>query len=85
MVAGDDLILACEVSRANAPVQWFCNECLLVSDQRTYVESYGTLRKLILSDIQPSDSGKYTCDAVDDKMVIVVKVLGKECGGVADV
>ncbi|XP_046886415.1 obscurin-like protein 1a isoform X2 [Hypomesus transpacificus] len=75
MVAGDDLILACEVSRANAPVQWFCNECLLVSDQRTYVESYGTLRKLILSDIQPSDSGKYTCDAVDDKMVIVVKVL----------
>ncbi|CAB1327738.1 unnamed protein product [Coregonus sp. 'balchen'] len=50
MVAGDDLILACEVSRANAPVQWYCNDRQLTSDDRTYIESYGTLRKLILSD-----------------------------------
>ncbi|XP_030637589.1 obscurin-like protein 1a [Chanos chanos] len=74
MVAGDDLILACEVSRANAPVEWYLNHKRLVPDSRTYVESYGTLRKLIVSDVQPSDSGKYVCDAIDDKMVIVVKV-----------
>uniref|UniRef100_A0A8C9RW87 Obscurin-like protein 1 n=1 Tax=Scleropages formosus TaxID=113540 RepID=A0A8C9RW87_SCLFO len=71
---GGDLILACEVSRPNAPVQWYCNERLLSSDSRTSIESYGTVRKLILSELQPSDSGKYTCDAVDDKMVTVVKV-----------
>nr|XP_046174560.1 obscurin-like protein 1 [Oncorhynchus gorbuscha] len=74
MVAGDDLILACEVSRANAPVQWYCNDRQLTSDDRTYMESYGTLRKLILSDILPSDSGKYMCDAIDDKMVTMVKI-----------
>ncbi|XP_038853293.1 obscurin-like protein 1 [Salvelinus namaycush] len=74
MVAGDDLILACEVSRANAPVQWYCNDRQLTSDDRTYIESYGTLRKLILSDILPSDSGKYMCDAIDDKMVTMVKI-----------
>ncbi|CAI5638349.1 unnamed protein product [Oreochromis niloticus] len=74
MMAGDDLILACEVSRANAPVQWYCNDRLLTSDDRTYIESYGTLRKIIISCVQPSDSGKYVCDAVDDKMVSVIRI-----------
>ncbi|XP_066519296.1 obscurin-like protein 1a [Hoplias malabaricus] len=74
MVSGDDLILACEVSRANAPVQWLFNEKPLLPDSRTYIESYGTLHKIIISDIQPSDSGKYVCDAVDDKMMTVIKV-----------
>ncbi|XP_029308607.1 obscurin-like protein 1a [Cottoperca gobio] len=74
MVAGEDLILACEVSRANAPVQWYCNEKLLTSDSRTYIESCGTLRKIIISNIQPSDSGKYVCDAVDNKMISNVRI-----------
>lgn len=77
MAAGDDLILACEVSRVNAPVQWYCNDKLLSSDPRTYIESYGTLRKIIISNIQPSDSGQYVCDAVDDKMICVVRIQGK--------
>lgn len=76
MVAGDDLILACEVSRANAPVQWYCNDRLLYDDSRTQIESYGTLRKIIISNVQPSDSGKYVCDAVDDKMISVVRIQG---------
>ncbi|XP_008282358.1 obscurin-like protein 1a [Stegastes partitus] len=74
MVAGDDLILACEVSRPSAPVQWYCNDKLLTSDSRTYIESYGTLRKIIISCVQSSDSGKYVCDAVDDKMISVVRI-----------
>ncbi|XP_040888100.1 obscurin-like protein 1a isoform X2 [Toxotes jaculatrix] len=74
MVTGDDLILACEVSRANAPVQWYCNDRLLTNDSRTYIESYGTLRKIIISNVQSSDSGKYMCDAVDDKMITVIRI-----------
>ncbi|XP_028810796.1 obscurin-like protein 1a isoform X2 [Denticeps clupeoides] len=74
MVAGDDLILAVEVSRANAPVEWYCNDQHLVMDSRTCIESYGTLRRLIISCIKPSDSGKYTCNAVDDKMMTVIKI-----------
>ena len=77
MMAGEDLILACEVSRANAPVQWYCNDKLLTNDSRTHIESYGTLRKIIISNIQHSDSGKYVCDAVDDKMICVFKINGK--------
>ncbi|XP_037330512.2 obscurin-like protein 1a [Pungitius pungitius] len=74
MVEGEDLILACEVSRANAPVQWYCNDRLLTSDSRTNIESYGTLRKIIISNVQASDSGKYVCDAVDDKMISAVRI-----------
>lgn len=74
MVTGDDLILACEVSRANAPVKWLFNEKVLIPDERTHIESQGTLRKLTISTILVSDSGKYMCDAVDDKMLTVVKV-----------
>lgn len=74
MLTGDDLILACEVSRANAPVQWYCNDKLLTEDSRTYIEVYGTLRKIIISNIQASDSGRYMCDAVDDKMVCMVRI-----------
>ncbi|XP_054646786.1 obscurin-like protein 1a isoform X1 [Dunckerocampus dactyliophorus] len=74
MTAGDDLILACEVSRANAPVQWYCNDKLLVNDSRTCIECYGTLRKIIISNVQPSDSGKYICDAVDDMLISIVRI-----------
>lgn len=77
MMAGDELILACEVSRLNAPVRWFCNDRLLTSDSRTSIESYGTLRKIIVSNVQSSDSGKYVCDAVDDKMICVVRIQGE--------
>ncbi|KAF0045868.1 hypothetical protein F2P81_002397 [Scophthalmus maximus] len=74
MVSGDDLILACEVSRASAPVQWYFNDKPLTSDPRTYIESYGTLRKIIITNVQPSDSGKYICDAVDDRMISVIRI-----------
>ncbi|XP_061686423.1 obscurin-like protein 1a [Syngnathoides biaculeatus] len=74
MASGEELILACEVSHENAPVQWYCNDKVLVSDSRTNIESYGTLRKIIISNVQPSDSGKYICDAVDDKMISIVRI-----------
>lgn len=76
LVAGDDLILACEVSRASAPVEWYCNDRLLINDSRTCIECYGTLRKIMISHVQHSDSGKYTCDAVNDKMICVVRIQG---------
>ncbi|CAL8266125.1 unnamed protein product [Lota lota] len=74
LVAGDDLILECEVSRPNAPVQWLWNSKLLKSDDRIKIDSCDVVRRLVLSGLQPSDSGKYICNAVDDKMITLVEV-----------
>lgn len=77
LVAGDDLILECEVSRPNATVQWLCNGKILKPDTRVQIDSYDVVRKLVLTGLQPSDSGKYICDAIDDKLLTVVEVQGK--------
>ncbi|XP_067265418.1 obscurin isoform X9 [Chanodichthys erythropterus] len=69
LMKGDELILECEVSRVNAIVQWYCNGSLLQEDSRTHIESRDTVRKLVISGLQTSDSGEYLCDAIDDKMI----------------
>ncbi|KAM4608671.1 obscurin-like protein 1 [Polymixia lowei] len=74
LVAGDELILECEVSRPNATVQWLWNNNLLKADTRIKIDSHDVVRKLVLSGLQPSDSGEYICDAIDDKMITFVEV-----------
>ncbi|XP_021180736.2 obscurin isoform X4 [Fundulus heteroclitus] len=74
MVAGDDLILECEVSRPNAAVEWIRNGQILKPSDRINIDSYDVVRKLVLSGLQASDSGEYVCDATDDKLVTVVEV-----------
>ncbi|XP_070978852.1 obscurin-like protein 1 isoform X28 [Oncorhynchus clarkii lewisi] len=74
LVAGDKLILECEISCPNATVQWLWNGKLLSSDARTHIDSDGATRKLVLSGLQPSDSGEYILDAINDKMVTIVEV-----------
>ncbi|KAM4731326.1 obscurin-like protein 1 [Anableps anableps] len=74
MVAGDDLILECEVSRPNAAVEWTRNGETLKPSDRISIDSYDVMRKFVLSGLQPSDSGEYVCDATDDKLVTIVEV-----------
>uniref|UniRef100_H3CTZ3 Ig-like domain-containing protein n=1 Tax=Tetraodon nigroviridis TaxID=99883 RepID=H3CTZ3_TETNG len=74
LVAGDDLILECEVSRPNATVQWLRNGKILKPDSRIKIDRYDVVRKLVLSGLQPSDSGTYVCDAIDDQLVTAVEV-----------
>ncbi|XP_056244887.1 obscurin-like isoform X2 [Seriola aureovittata] len=74
LVAGDDLILECEVSRPNATVQWLWNGEILKPDTRIKIDSHDVMRKLVLSGLQPSDSGEYICDAIDDKLITIVEV-----------
>ncbi|XP_058247681.1 obscurin-like protein 1 isoform X3 [Hemibagrus wyckioides] len=74
LVAGNELILECEVSRENATVQWLCDGRVLQPDARTHIERRGTMRKIVLSNLQVSDSGEYVCDAIDDKMNVMVTV-----------
>lgn len=83
LMTGDELTLECEVSRINAIVQWYCNGCLLKQDSRTHIESSDTMRKLVISGLQTSDSGEYLCDAIDDKMTTMLTVQGKLMSSIA--
>ncbi|KAF3842845.1 hypothetical protein F7725_001694 [Dissostichus mawsoni] len=74
LVEGDDLILECEVSRPNATVQWLWNGEMLKPDTRIQIDSHDVVRKLVLTGLQPSDSGEYICDAMDDKLRTIVEV-----------
>ncbi|XP_039883564.1 obscurin-like protein 1 isoform X10 [Simochromis diagramma] len=74
LVAGDDLILECEVSRPNATVEWLWNGKRLKPDTRVKIDNCDVVRKLVLSGLQPSDSGEYICDALDDKLITIVEV-----------
>uniref|UniRef100_A0A3Q2XJI3 Obscurin-like protein 1 n=1 Tax=Hippocampus comes TaxID=109280 RepID=A0A3Q2XJI3_HIPCM len=74
LLAGEDLILECEVSRPNATVRWLWNDEILKPDTRVKIYCHDVTRKLVLSRLQPSDSGKYVCDAADDKLTTVVEV-----------
>ncbi|XP_072253989.1 obscurin-like protein 1 [Leuresthes tenuis] len=74
LVAGDDLILECEVSRQNAIVEWLWNGEILKPSTRVKIHCDDVVRKLVLSGLQPSDSGEYICDATDDKLVTIVEV-----------
>ncbi|XP_061774411.1 obscurin-like protein 1 isoform X1 [Nerophis ophidion] len=74
LLTGEELILECEVSRPNATVQWLWNGKILKPDTRVKIYSHDVMRKLVLSGLEPSDSGKYVCDAIDDKLITIVKV-----------
>ncbi|XP_024864920.1 obscurin isoform X9 [Kryptolebias marmoratus] len=74
LAAGDDLILECEVSQPNASVKWLRNGEILNEGNRVKIDSHDVVRKLVLSELQPSDSGEYICDAIDDKLITIVKV-----------
>ncbi|XP_037136753.1 obscurin-like protein 1 isoform X5 [Syngnathus acus] len=77
LLSGEELILECEVSRPNASVQWLRNGETLKADTRVKIYSHDVTRKLVLSKLQPSDSGKYVCDAADDKLITIVEVQEK--------
>uniref|UniRef100_A0A669EC84 Obscurin-like protein 1 n=2 Tax=Oreochromis TaxID=8139 RepID=A0A669EC84_ORENI len=68
----DDIVLECELSRANAAAKWYKDGCRVQGDERFCEEEEGPFRSLVI--LNPSDSGKYVCDAVDDKMVSVIRI-----------
>ncbi|XP_068805664.1 obscurin-like protein 1 [Struthio camelus] len=74
LVAGQDLVLACELSRPDATVRWLQDGQEVQPSERVRIEARGALWKLTILGMQPSDSGCYVCDAASDRMVMSVEV-----------
>ncbi|XP_059708905.1 obscurin-like protein 1 isoform X1 [Haemorhous mexicanus] len=77
LVAGEDLVLACELSRPDAIVRWLRNGQEVHPGERVQVEARGVLRQLTITGAQPSDAGCYICDAASDRMVTNVEVSAR--------
>ncbi|KAF4796886.1 obscurin like 1 [Turdus rufiventris] len=77
LVAGEDLVLACELSRPDAIVRWLRNGQEVQPGERVQVEARGVLRQLTINGAQPSDAGCYICDAASDRMVTNVEVSAR--------
>nr|XP_038037907.1 LOW QUALITY PROTEIN: obscurin-like protein 1 [Anas platyrhynchos] len=77
LVAGEDLVLACELSRPDAAVRWLRDGREVQLGERVQVVSRGALRELTVRAAQPGDSGCYVCDAASDRMVTSVEVAAQ--------
>lgn len=75
-LVSDDIILVCELSRANASVSWYKDSKLIDDNERYCIEEQGVFRSLVVLNAGTQDSGEYTCDAVGDKMVFYITVKG---------
>lgn len=72
----DDIILVCELSRSNVPVSWYKDNQLIDNTDRYCCEEQGVFQSLVVINAGLEDSGEYTCDVVDDKMIFYITVKG---------
>ncbi|KAM6258714.1 obscurin-like protein 1 [Spheniscus humboldti] len=77
LVAGEDLVLACELSWPDATVRWLRDGQEVQPGERVQVEARGVLRQLTIHGAQPGDSGCYVCDAASDRVVTSVEVSAR--------
>lgn len=75
-VAGETLVLDCEVSRSNAEVTWKRNGEEMEDSRNITVLEDGAIRQLTIHSLTVAHSGQYVCDAKDDVMDFLVKVKG---------
>ena len=75
--SGEPVVLEVTVSRPSATVQWLLDGREIQAGANVAVSEDGLIRRLTILSPTPGDSGKYTCDAVNDAMDFQVKVTGK--------
>lgn len=75
--SGEPIVLETEVSWLNAEVKWWLNGREIVESSNVTVTVEGLIHRLTIHSPTPEDSGKYSCDVIDDKIDFQVKVSGE--------
>lgn len=73
----DDIVLECELSRANAVAKWYKDNCRIKGDERYCEEEEGAFRSLVILNAELGDSGEYFLEVGDDNISFQVTVEGK--------
>uniref|UniRef100_UPI0035901E98 obscurin-like protein 1 n=1 Tax=Myxine glutinosa TaxID=7769 RepID=UPI0035901E98 len=63
---GRRAVFECRVSRANAAVQWFCDETEIHTGDRFEVRSIDVIHTLVIHPVTIEDEGSYTCETDGD-------------------
>ncbi|XP_067393755.1 obscurin-like protein 1 [Emydura macquarii macquarii] len=73
-LASERVVLACELSRADAPVQWYKDGVEVEEGEGLILEREGPHRRLIIPSARPQDPGEFVCDAGGDSVFYNVTV-----------
>lgn len=76
-LASEKLELCCEISKGEAPIQWFRDGLEVKEGPNLKLEVDGTQRRLIIPIATVDDTGEYVCDTKDDSVAFLVTVTGK--------
>nr|XP_014350246.1 PREDICTED: obscurin isoform X18 [Latimeria chalumnae] len=71
---GGRATLHCEVSKADTLVEWRKGDVLLQPNDKYEIKQKGKSLELTVRNLQPEDSGEYTCIAGDQKTSAILKV-----------
>lgn len=74
----DEVVLQCEISKADAPVKWFKDGKEIKPSKNAVIKADGKKRMLILKKALKSDIGQYTCDCGTDQTSGKLDIEGEE-------
>ena len=76
VVEGDTVTLYCELSEPDFPLEWRKGQLGLCLCAKYEIRQTGHVARLIIHDVEPEDSGEYTCDAGDHQTTAQLAVKG---------
>uniref|UniRef100_A0A3Q3LJW8 Ig-like domain-containing protein n=1 Tax=Labrus bergylta TaxID=56723 RepID=A0A3Q3LJW8_9LABR len=68
VVEQEELVLSCEVSRADGVVQWYKDGIEMQQSNKITIKAEGPYRRLKIISSGVEDSGEYVCDTADDSI-----------------
>lgn len=75
-VEKDEVILQCEISKADAPVKWMKDGQPITASKNVVIKADGKKRILILKKALKKDIGQYTCDCGTDQTSAKLDIEG---------
>ncbi|XP_035994184.1 obscurin isoform X6 [Fundulus heteroclitus] len=76
-IEGDDITLHCEVSKPGVRVEWRKGGIVLQPSKKYEMKQEGCIQELCIHNLEPEDSGYYTCDAGEQLTTASLAVQAK--------
>lgn len=75
-IEGDDITMHCELSKPSVRVEWRKGGMVLQPSEKYEMRQEGCIRELCIRNLEPEDSGYYTCDAGEQLTTASLAVQG---------